>query len=109
MTFGSLTALIIFVYLLYFMMKKGGGCCGGHDHSKHKNNIDHKANENKPVQPLEHHHEQQEPDETGKDPVCGMDVSNDVHSSDHRGKTFRFCSEQCRKLFDLNPNKYANL
>ncbi|MCK5195009.1 MAG: YHS domain-containing protein [Desulfobulbaceae bacterium] len=109
MTFGSLTALILFVYFCYFMMRKGGGCCGGHDHGDHKNNIDRKGHENEPRPPLEQHYAQKESGETGKDPVCGMDVSIDSPASDHRGKTFRFCSEQCRKLFDLNPNKYVNL
>ena len=111
MTFGSLTALIVFVYICYYMMRKGGGCCGGHDHSEHKNNMHSKGKgyENEPRPPLEYHHVKKEADETGKDPVCGMNVSIDSPASEHRGRTFRFCSEQCRKLFDLNPNKYVKL
>ena len=44
-----------------------------------------------------------------RDPVCGMEVKKNSTSlvSDHFGRTFHFCSEQCRKLFDINPNKYV--
>ena len=27
----------------------------------------------------------------------------------HLGRTFYFCSDKCRKIFDLNPNKYIQI
>jgi len=35
-----------------------------------------------------------------------MKIDEKVLSGRYLGRTFRFCSERCRKLFDLNPNKY---
>jgi Cu+-exporting ATPase len=47
-----------------------------------------------------------------KDPVCGMEV--DVKAavaaglrSDYKGKTFYFCSDDCKKKFDKEPANYA--
>jgi YHS domain-containing protein len=44
-----------------------------------------------------------------KDPVCGMDVeaARGKYKTEHTGKTFWFCSENCRKEFESNPNKYT--
>jgi YHS domain-containing protein len=44
------------------------------------------------------------------DPVCGMDV--DPHApnaikTQHGGKTYYFCSGQCKKNFDADPVRYA--
>jgi YHS domain-containing protein len=99
--------------LFYYMMSKGGGCCGGgHNHGDHKQD-DHKEHGSGDEQVS--HHEQLEdkpPSQSEfsklKDPVCGMEVKKNSTSlvSDHFGHTFHFCSEQCRKLFDINPNKY---
>lgn len=46
---------------------------------------------------------------TVKDPVCGMDVTQETAaaSSEYQGKTFYFCSPGCKKTFDANPGKYA--
>jgi RND family efflux transporter MFP subunit len=47
-----------------------------------------------------------------KDPVCGMEV--DVKAavaaglkSDYKGRTFYFCSDDCKKKFDKEPGAYA--
>jgi membrane fusion protein, copper/silver efflux system len=47
-----------------------------------------------------------------KDPVCGMEV--DVKAavaaglkSDYKGKTYYFCSDDCKKKFDKEPAKYG--
>ena len=47
-----------------------------------------------------------------KDPVCGMEV--DVKTavaaglkSDYKGKTYYFCSDDCKKKFDKEPAKYG--
>jgi YHS domain-containing protein len=42
---------------------------------------------------------------TFKDPVCGMDVEpgKAAGESVHEGKTYYFCSQQCKREFDKNP------
>ncbi len=44
-----------------------------------------------------------------KDPVCGMQVeaSTAVASIIHEGKTFYFCSQDCKKEFETDRAKYA--
>ena len=44
------------------------------------------------------------------DPVCGMQVNqqNAAGRSAHRGKTFYFCSEDCKKQFDQDPEPYVH-
>ena len=44
-----------------------------------------------------------------KDPVCGMDVDPKAPgaiTARHAGKTYTFCSVQCKKSFGANPEKY---
>ena len=43
------------------------------------------------------------------DPVCGMkvDEKNAPARSEYNGKTFTFCSEECKKRFDQSPEQYA--
>jgi len=45
-----------------------------------------------------------------KDPVCGMDVTDtaNAESSEHKGKTYYFCSNLCKIQFEQNPDKYTN-
>jgi len=44
-----------------------------------------------------------------KDPVCGMNVDEKTarFKSEHMGKTFYFCSQMCKTIFDKNPMKYS--
>jgi len=44
-----------------------------------------------------------------KDPVCNMkvDESKTKSISTCKGKTYYFCSVDCKKALDLNPAKYA--
>jgi YHS domain-containing protein len=46
-----------------------------------------------------------------KDPVCGMDVDpkapNAIHVQ-HEGKTYYFCSGQCKRAFEADAGKYAH-
>jgi Cu+-exporting ATPase len=44
-----------------------------------------------------------------KDPVCGMDVEerNAAAKAQFQGKTYQFCSTDCQKKFDQNPEQYA--
>jgi len=43
------------------------------------------------------------------DPVCGMEVDekNAPAQGSYRGKTYYFCSEDCKASFDANPKKYV--
>lgn len=45
-----------------------------------------------------------------KDPVCGMTIeeSDAVDTSVHNGKTYYFCSNDCKEEFDANPGDYAD-
>jgi YHS domain-containing protein len=43
-----------------------------------------------------------------KDPVCGMQVDTaKALKSEYKGKTYYFCSRQCKDSFDKNPAQYA--
>ena len=44
-----------------------------------------------------------------KDPVCGMtiDQKDAVGTSTYQGKTYYFCSEDCKATFDESPEDYA--
>lgn len=43
-----------------------------------------------------------------KDPVCGMEVNEkkSKFKSNHEGKTFYFCSSNCKTNFDKNPTNF---
>lgn len=44
-----------------------------------------------------------------KDPVCGMQVNeqNAEASTEHQGRTYHFCSEECKDQFEQNPEQYS--
>jgi YHS domain-containing protein len=44
-----------------------------------------------------------------KDPVCGMEVneSQAKAKAQHGGKTSYFCSVDCQKRFEQNPERYS--
>ncbi len=44
-----------------------------------------------------------------KDVVCGMQIDERTAAgkSEHRGKTYYFCSNGCKERFDRDPHKYA--
>ncbi len=46
-----------------------------------------------------------------QDPVCGMMIDPDKTSfkSKHQGDTYHFCSADCKKAFDAEPQTYAEL
>jgi membrane fusion protein, copper/silver efflux system len=53
------------------------------------------------------------PGEQHKDPVCGMILdqkrANTIGEiSDHEGQTYFFCSEECKRFFEKNPQKYVD-
>lgn len=43
-----------------------------------------------------------------KDPVCGREMEDKKSSqkSDYKGRTYYFCSNNCKFQFDMNPKKY---
>ncbi|HWR34504.1 MAG TPA: YHS domain-containing protein [Clostridia bacterium] len=43
------------------------------------------------------------------DPVCGMRVEeeNSTITSDYNNRTFHFCSEECKEVFETSPEQYA--
>ncbi|KAA3616819.1 MAG: YHS domain-containing protein [Calditrichaeota bacterium] len=43
-----------------------------------------------------------------KDLVCGMQVDKKTPAatSEYKGKTYYFCSQDCKKAFEKNPEKY---
>jgi Cu+-exporting ATPase len=43
-----------------------------------------------------------------KDLVCGMELEKEksAGSYDYKGKTYHFCSEECRDQFSKNPGDY---
>ena len=45
-----------------------------------------------------------------KDPVCGMEVSEEsaAGKSEYKGKVYLFCSTGCKKAFDENPERYLS-
>ena len=45
-----------------------------------------------------------------KDPVCGMtiDSAKAATQAQYQGKTYFFCSAQCRRTFDAGPERYAD-
>lgn len=44
-----------------------------------------------------------------KDPVCGMTIDSDkaAAQSEYQGRTFYFCSAQCKRQFDAAPVRFA--
>ena len=45
----------------------------------------------------------------GKDPVCGKELqpSTAAATENREGKTFYFCSTECKEKFDANHEKYS--
>ncbi len=43
-----------------------------------------------------------------KDPVCGREVEEERFNeqSEYRGRTYYFCSNDCKTTFDDDPRKY---
>lgn len=43
-----------------------------------------------------------------RDPVCGMELmpGHEEAEAQYGGKTYYFCSRECRDMFMKNPNEY---
>jgi P-type Cu+ transporter len=46
----------------------------------------------------------------GLDPVCGMEVNpaSAAAQSEYGGQAFYFCSEECKRQFDANPERFID-
>lgn len=43
-----------------------------------------------------------------KDPVCDMDVDEKTAlKSEYEGKTYYFCNQSCKEVFEKNPKRFA--
>ncbi len=44
-----------------------------------------------------------------RDPVCGMTIeeADAVATSEYEGRTYYFCSTDCKEEFEQNPQDYA--
>ena len=44
-----------------------------------------------------------------RDPVCGMEAKEhpEADTSKYEGRTFYFCSDECKREFDNNPDRYS--
>ncbi len=51
----------------------------------------------------------QSANDTAKDPVCGMSlkIEGATHTAEYLGKTYYFCSEDCKAAFLKDPAKFA--
>lgn len=45
-----------------------------------------------------------------KDPVCGMEIEEQRAAAkvQHQGRTYYFCSEHCKSVFEKNPEPYLS-
>lgn len=45
-----------------------------------------------------------------KDPVCGMRIEEEdaVATVDYKGKTYHFCSDDCKETFEDDPGDYVD-
>jgi len=42
------------------------------------------------------------------DPVCGIEMDQELAvSHDHKGRTYYFCCEGCKRIFVKKPGKYS--
>ena len=84
------TTILVFLAVagvIFYMLRRGGGCCGmGHGNTPPGNG----------------------PESKPKDPVCGMEVevTEAAIRSEYRGRTYYFCSENCRKRFVDSPANF---
>jgi Cu+-exporting ATPase len=45
-----------------------------------------------------------------QDPVCGMNVDEKTATSksEYEGKTYYFCNQSCKEVFEKNPRGFAD-
>jgi Cu+-exporting ATPase len=51
--------------------------------------------------------------EAATDPICGMAVDPERaaaagRTSEHEGRTYWFCADECKKRFDAEPARYVH-
>lgn len=107
MTMSTLLWILGIGAFFYFMRKSGGGCCGSHSHDDNSEGVNHDNQESEADTEVVPKKLETSSNTSTKDPVCSMHVDNSEIVRHHFGRTFHFCSDKCRKIFDLNPNKYV--
>ncbi len=47
---------------------------------------------------------------SSKDPVCGMNVQSEHghYKTEHQGKQYTFCSQQCLEKFKKHPEQFKS-
>lgn len=71
------------------------GGCNGRDYRNHNGTAPDRSGFSRPAERV-------------KDPVCGMTCDIAVaRPSLHKGKTHYFCSEECKRKFEQNPEAYV--
>lgn len=96
MSFDTLVYVALFGAAAFLMFRFG---CGqhmmGHGHSQHRHEGARGDSTSYVTQP-------------DVDVVCGMEVDRaSEHTAVFEGRTYRFCSETCRKTFEASPVTYA--
>lgn len=101
-TIGVLILLLAIVAFMFYMMtKKGAGCCGaGSDPGVGGGSCCTKDGDQGTSQEHANH--------SHTDPVCGMSVDpgSDLTAA-YKGKSYHFCSDNCRRSFAAEPIKYV--
>ena len=107
MTMSTLLWILGILVFFYLMRRSGGGCCGSHNHDDDSRNVRHDNHQSEPDTETVPKKLEATENASTIDPVCSSHVGNSKIVSHLFGRSFYFCSEQCRKIFDLNQNKYV--
>ena len=95
-----LLSILLWGALFFFMMRLGCGAhmTGGHGHGHGHHGRARVPDDNR-----------SDTDLTKTDPVCGMQVTvaSAKAATVRDGRTFYFCSTQCRDEFEAAPEKHA--
>jgi Cu+-exporting ATPase len=45
-----------------------------------------------------------------QDPICGMNVDEKTATlkSEYEGKTYYFCNQSCKEVFEKNPSRFVD-
>lgn len=90
----ALLPLLMYAGLFYLMMRFGCGAHMVHGRGGHGTAHDHGG---------------ADPNESGKDPVCGMTVAaGQGYTKSQGSRTLHFCSKACLDKFEAEPQRYLS-
>ena len=90
----GLLPFLLYGAFFYLMMRYGCGAHMVHGHSGHDQHGQGTG---------------QAAEDSGKDPVCGMQVGpGQGYSKNQEGQTFHFCSRKCLDKFEAEPTRYMS-